>query len=137
TAQDGRVVPHGIMEGGGHDVLGLAVQPVRQGASPGWPLRGEPLVAAPAQQHGLGAPCLLQRDPGRLAAAPGADPADPAAVPEPLVAGRVLDDPVERDVLADDDLSHSGSPSAGAVAAEPVTSLPAMCAARDTRQMLF
>src|SRR5207237_7307276 len=32
---------------------------------------------------------------------------------EALRTGRVLDGPVERDVLADDDLSHSGSPFAG------------------------
>src|SRR5580704_4273933 len=41
--------------------------------------------------------------------------ADPAAVPEALLAGRVLDDSVERDVLADDDLSHFGSPLVGVV----------------------
>ena len=34
----------------------------------------------------------------------------PAAVPEPSLAARVLDDAVERDVLADHDLSHLDSP---------------------------
>ena len=105
----------GSCEGRGHDVLGLAVQPVRQGASPGWPPRGEELVAAPAQQHGLGAQRLIERDPGRLFAAPVANPADPAAVPETFVTDRVLDNSVERDVLADDDLSHTGSPLIGVV----------------------
>ena len=37
----------------------------------------------------------------------------PPAVREALLTGRVLDDPVERDVLADDDLSHLGSPLLG------------------------
>jgi hypothetical protein len=53
--------------------------------------------------------------PGRLVAAPVADTADPAAVPEALDTGRILDDSVECDVLADDDLSHVGSPNRGAV----------------------
>ena len=97
------------MQGRGHDVLGLAVHPVRELAGPRWPPRGEELIAAPAQQHGLGAQRLLQRDPGRLVAAPVANTADPAAVPEALVTGRVLDDAVEGDVLANDDLSHVGS----------------------------
>src|SRR5690349_2678996 len=44
-----------------------------------WPPRGEPLVTSPA------------------------------AGPEAFVTGRVLDDSVERDVLARDDLSHFGS----------------------------
>jgi len=103
------------LEGRGHDVLGQAVQPVRQGAGPGWPPRREELVAAAAQQHGLGAQRLVECDPGRLVAAPVADTTDPAAVPEALVAGRVLDDSVERGVLADDDLYHVGSPLAGGV----------------------
>src|SRR5689334_10901983 len=34
----------------------------------------------------------------------------PAAVPEPAFAARVLDDAVERDILADHDLSHLDSP---------------------------
>jgi hypothetical protein len=101
--------------GRGHHVLGLAVQPVRQLARPGWPPRGQELVAAPAQQHGLGAQRLLEQDLGRRFAAPVADPADPAAALEALVTGRVLDDSIERDVLADDDLSHLGSPLAGVV----------------------
>ena len=37
-------------------------------------------------------------------------PAEPVAVPEALFAGRVLGHSIERDVLADDDLSHLGSP---------------------------
>jgi hypothetical protein len=40
-----RVVPGGIGEGRGHDVLGQAVQPVRQLVAARWPPRGEPLVA--------------------------------------------------------------------------------------------
>src|SRR5215468_12634556 len=97
-----------MLDGCGHDVLGQAVQPVRQLATPGWPPRGEPLVAPPAQQPGLGAQRLVERE----LVEPWAvlDQADPAADPEAFVTGRVLDDPVERDVLADDDLSHLGSP---------------------------
>ena len=39
----------------------------------------------------------------------------PAAEPEALLTGRVLDDSVERHVLADDDLSHAGFSSSLAV----------------------
>src|SRR4029450_4220813 len=41
---------------------------------------------------------------------PVLDQADPAADPEALVAGRVLDDPVERDVVAHDDRCHFSAP---------------------------
>ena len=50
--EDCRVVPGGFGEGRGHDVLGRAVQPVRQLAAARWPPRGEPLVASPGQQEG-------------------------------------------------------------------------------------
>jgi hypothetical protein len=69
--------------------------------------RGVPLVASPAQQEGPGGQRLAEREPGRLRAI--SDQADPAAGPEAVVTGRVLDDSVERDVLAHDDLSHFGS----------------------------
>src|SRR5207247_5062918 len=68
---------------------------------------------SPTEQLGLGAPRLVEQDFGRLFATPPTDTTDPAAAPEALRTGRVLDDSVERDVLADDDLSHSGSPFAG------------------------
>src|SRR5215217_1461361 len=85
-----------MFEGRGHDVLGQAVQPVRQ------------LVAPPTQQQGLGTHGLVERELAELWAV--LDQADPAAVPEAFVTGRVLDDSVERDVVAHDDLSHFGSP---------------------------
>ena len=97
-----RVVPVGIFEGRGDDVLGQAVQPVRQLASAGWPPRGEPLVAPPTQQQGLGVQRLVERELVEFWAI--LDQADPAAEPEALVTGWVLDDSVERDVLADHDL---------------------------------
>src|ERR671910_3676958 len=90
----------------GHDVLGQAVQPVGQLAAPRWPPRGEPLVAPPTQQQGLGAQRLVERDLAQLRQ--GRDPTDPASAREALVTGRALDDSVERDVLADDDPSHFG-----------------------------
>ncbi len=46
--EDCRVVPGGIGEGRGHDVLGHAVQPVGHLAAARWPPRGEPLAASPA-----------------------------------------------------------------------------------------
>src|SRR5712691_12976191 len=78
---------------------------------PEWPPRGEELVAPPTQQQGLGAQRLVQRDlsPRFAVLVPNLD--EPTAVPEALLTGRVLDDSVERDVLADHDLSHFGSPS--------------------------
>ena len=106
--QHRRVVPLGVLEGRGQDVLGHAVQPVRQLAVPGWPPCGEELVRAPTEQKGLGAKRVVERglpDGGAVL-----DQADPAAEPEALVTGRILNDSVDRDVLAHDDLSHFGSP---------------------------
>src|SRR5206468_11742939 len=111
--QHRRDVPVGILQGRGHDVLGHVVQPVRQFAAPGWPPRGEELVGSPTEQLGLGAQRLVEQDLGRLFATPLTDTTDPATALEALRTGRVLDDSVERDVLADNDLSHSGSPFAG------------------------
>src|SRR5438876_106635 len=108
-----RVVPVGILQRGRHYELGHFVQPVRQFAASGWPPRGEELVGSPTEQLGLGAQRLVEQNLGRLFATPLTDTTDPAAAPEPLRTGRVLDDSVEREVLADDDLSHSGSPFAG------------------------
>src|SRR5215218_1469372 len=96
-----------MFESGGHDVLGHAVQPVRILPTPGWPTRREELVAPPTQQHGLGAHRLLELDLGPLCAVAARELLEPAAVPEALV---VLDDSVERDVLADHDLCHFGFP---------------------------
>src|SRR5262249_22773945 len=83
---------------------------VGQLATPGWPLRGEPPVAPPAQQQSLGPQRLVEQHLGRLFATPVADTADPAADAKALVTCRVLDDSVERDVLADHDPSHLGPP---------------------------
>src|SRR5437588_8855709 len=73
-------------------------------------LVGEVLVAAATQQQRLGALRLGQFElfPGRPVLAD--ELFKPAAVPEPFTAARVLDDAVERDVLADHDLSHLDSP---------------------------
>lgn len=94
----------------GRWAFGSAACPMRTSwLTPGLPPRGEELVAPPTQQQGLGAPRLVEQDLADLFAA--LDLADPAADPETLIAGRVLDDSVERDFLAHHDLSHFGSPS--------------------------
>ena len=93
--QDRRVVPLGIFEGRGHEVLGHTVQPVRQLATPGWPPRGEELVGSSTEQLGLGAQRLVEQHLGCLFATPLADATDPAAAGEALDTGGVLDDPVE------------------------------------------
>jgi hypothetical protein len=64
-------------------------------------------VASPAQQEGPGGQHLVERELGKLFS----DQGDPAAGPEAFVTGRVLDDSVERDVLAHDDPSRFGSAS--------------------------
>src|SRR6266508_2518611 len=92
------------------NLLGQAVQPLRQRAASGWPPGGQELVAPPAQQKSLGAERLVECHLRRLFATPAAYATNPATVAEALNAGRVLDYSVERDVLADDDLSHFGSP---------------------------
>src|SRR5262249_21682613 len=76
----------------------------REFAAPGWPPGGEERVGSPTEQLGLGAQRLVEQDPGCLFTTPFTDTTDPAAAPEALRTGRVLDDSVERDVLADDDL---------------------------------
>src|SRR5205814_306478 len=112
-----RVAPLGLFEGRGHDVLGQTIQPVRPLSTPGKPPRGEPLIAPPAQQQGLGAQRLLEQYPGPRFTVLVPDLAEPAAVPEALLTSRVEGDSVERDVLADDDLSHFGRLSVGVVSA--------------------
>src|SRR5205823_1105119 len=108
-----RVVPVGMFEGGGHDVLGHVVQPVRQVATPGSPPCPEELVASSTQQPCLGAQRLVKRDlvPLFEVLAPELD--EPAAEPEALLTVRVLDHSIERDVLrtAHHELSHFRSPS--------------------------
>src|SRR5437899_10609598 len=49
-----RVVPDRSIESRGNDVLGQAVQPVRERATSGWPPRGQELVTAPAKPTSLG-----------------------------------------------------------------------------------
>jgi hypothetical protein len=58
---------------------------------------------------GIGAQRLVEQDLGCLFATTLTDTTDPAAPPEAFYAGRVLDDSVERDVLADDNLPDLGS----------------------------
>src|SRR5215468_7656574 len=72
----------------------------------GWPPRSKPLIAPPTQQERFLAKRLVEGELAKLWVV--ADQADPAAVPEAFVTGRVLDDSVERNVFAHDDLSHSG-----------------------------
>ena len=85
--------------------LGEAIQPVRQFATPGWPSRGEPFVRPPAHQHCVAAEGLIEREPGKFGAV--LDQPNPSAATEALVARRVFDDPVERQVVAHDDRSRS------------------------------
>jgi hypothetical protein len=105
-----RVAPAGMFDGRGHDVLGQAVQPVRPLAAPGQPPLGEPLVAPPTQQQGVGAQRFVELDLGPRVEVLAPELAEPAAHPEALPTVWVLDHSVERDVRADHDLSHSGSP---------------------------
>jgi hypothetical protein len=107
---DGRVGPFRILQGGGHDELGHAVQLVCPLAASGKPTRGEPLVAAPPEQQGLGPQRLFGLDLGPAFEILSAELAEPAPERESLLAIWVLDHPVERDVGGDDNLSHFGSP---------------------------
>jgi len=64
-------------------------------------------LSSPTQKEGPGGQRLVERELGKLRAM--SDQADPAAGPEAFVTGRVLDDSVERDVPAHDDLSRFSS----------------------------
>src|SRR6516165_5562804 len=68
--------------------------------------------AASTQEQGLGTQRLGELDLGPRFAVLVQKLVEPAAVPEALLAGRVLDDSIERDVLVYHDLSHLGSPCA-------------------------
>jgi hypothetical protein len=112
SPQDRRVVPGvGILEGGRHDVLGHAVQPVSPLTRAGWEPCGEILEAAAAEQQGLGVHRLGEQRVGPPFAVLVPNPGEPVPPSEALLPPRVLDDSVQRDVFADDDPSHLGSPS--------------------------
>jgi hypothetical protein len=95
-----------------------ASSPLRDG-----PPRGEPLVASPAQEESPSGQRLVERELGKLQAI--SDQADPAAGPEAFVTDRVLDDSVECDVLAHDDLSHFGSAPRWSSGNQTLTARPA------------
>src|SRR5215469_4095379 len=78
--QDRRVVPAGILQCRGHDVLGQVIEPVRQLSAPGWPSRREPVVATPAKQPGFSAQRFVERQLAELRLV--LDRANPAAKPE-------------------------------------------------------
>src|SRR5579859_7287088 len=99
-----------MFEGGRHDVLGHAIQPLSPFPAPVQPARGEPLVGPPTQEQGLGAQRLVELNFGPFLEALGTKLAEPAALPESFFTGRVLDDSIKRYVLADHDLSHHSSP---------------------------
>src|SRR6516162_7263350 len=99
-----------MFESGGDDVLGHAVQPLSPFPCPVQPPRGEPLVGPPTQEQGLGAQRFVQLDPGPFLEVLGPKLAEPAAPSEAFLTGRVLDDSIERYVLADHDRSHHSSP---------------------------
>jgi hypothetical protein len=63
--------------------------------------------SSPTQKEGPSGQRLVKHELGKLWAV--SDQADPAAGSEAFVTGRVLDDSIERNVLAHDDLSHFGS----------------------------
>jgi hypothetical protein len=70
-----------------------------------------------AQPPGVRRVGLLGLDGGPLGPVGVGDRAEPAAAAQAVgvLAGRVLDDAVQGDVLADDDLAHGRSPSGWAV----------------------
>jgi MFS family permease len=86
-------------------------------ATPGWPGRGEELVGPPTEQQRLAAQRLVERELLAVLAAIGLP--EPAADPQALGTGRVLDHSVERDVLAYHDLPHCGSPFVGSLRGSP------------------
>src|SRR5205823_6758390 len=115
--KDRRVVPVGLLEGGGHDVLGHGVQPVGHFAAAELPPLPEELVAPSTQQPCLSAQCLVERDLGPLCEILAPELAEPAAELEALRTVRVLDHSVKRDVLraAHDDRSHCSFSFVGVV----------------------
>src|SRR5439155_218618 len=82
--------PAGFHERAGDDVLGQAVQPVRPRTLPVGPARSEVLVGPPAHQQGFGAQRLVELDLGPGLSVLDADPVEPAAADEAVLAGRVL-----------------------------------------------
>src|SRR5204862_7612897 len=68
------------------------------------PATREPLVRPPAEQERIGAHGVLERELEEVR--PVLDRPDPPAALEAFVARRILEDPVDRDVVADDDPAH-------------------------------
>src|SRR5579859_8116467 len=99
-----------MFEGGGDDVLGHAIQPLGPFPASVQPPLGEPRVGPPTQEQGLGAQRLVELDLGPLLEVLGPKLTEPAALPEAFFTGRVLDDSIERYVLADHHLAHHSSP---------------------------
>src|SRR5581483_2784660 len=107
TGDDRGVLPRPFRQRGGHHHLGHGVHllsVLSGGLLHGRPRGGEALVADPAEQQHVGGPQLLQlpRFPvrGRVAEAP-------PTLGVTLGAAGVLDDPVQRDELGHDELSHA------------------------------
>src|SRR5215510_10686456 len=103
-----RVVPLGPVERGGDDVLGHAVELVRELALPRWPGRGKSLVGHTSQQKRLGVEGLIQLE--LVAGLATIELEGPTAVLVVLSSTRVLHDAVERDEFGYDDPGHSASP---------------------------
>ena len=115
---DRGVVPTGIFEGRGHDVLGDAVHPVRQLAGPGWPPRGRRTRSSADRASRASARCASSSatlyHPSR-SLPPTSTNQPPCLKPSSPVG--VLDDSVQRDVLrsAHHDRCHCASPLDGGV----------------------
>jgi len=86
------------------------------------PPLGEQLVAAPTEQQGLGAQRLVALDVGPRLEVLAPELVEPAAQIGAVLTVRVLNDPVERGVRTDDDLSRCLLPVVVSVATEVDTS---------------
>src|SRR5258705_1364796 len=105
--QHRRVVPLGLIQSRGDDILGHAVELVGELAFPRWPGLGKALVGHAPQQQGLGRERFVELELVALVSA--ADLEAPTSLTEVLGPARVLHDAVQRYEFRYDDPSHGYS----------------------------
>ncbi len=103
-----RVVPLGILERRGDEVLRHGVELVGEIALARGPGRGEALVGDAAEQERVARHHLVELE--LVPVRPALELERPTAVLVALGPARILDDAVERDELGDDDLAHDVPP---------------------------
>ena len=111
VADHGRVAPLGVFQRRRDDVLGHRVHLVGEPdlVGPRRPGRGEPLVRLASEQKRVGGEDFVELELVSLGSSLELE--GPASAVEPFASARIFHDPVQRDELRHDELSHAFLPS--------------------------